>query len=73
VRRTASDWDLKLKKMETEIAIAQKAAKVQPTSSLGDRPYRIKLLIDEHIKEMEQSLGAVGGLTGQEINSMLES
>jgi hypothetical protein len=43
------------------------------SSSFGDRPYRIKLLIDEHIKEMEMSLGNVGGLSSQEINAMLGS
>lgn len=63
VVRVACDYNLKLKKLEGELAGAQKAAKVQSASSLGDRPYRIKLLIDEHVKEMEQSLGAVGGLT----------
>lgn len=43
----------KLKKTESELLEVKKVAKEGPVaSSYGDRPYRIKLLIDEHIKEM---------------------
>ena len=41
--------------------------------SKGDRPYRIKLLIDEHLSEMGKELCGMGDLSKKEITNLLTS
>lgn len=41
--------------------------------SKGDRPYRIKLLIDEHLSDMKKELCGMGDLSEREVQEMLSS
>jgi hypothetical protein len=49
-----------------------KKSHIKPESS-GEKAYKIKLLIDEHIKEVESNLKNIGGLSEVEIKELVTS
>ena len=64
----------KIKALKGELEQFKKSNK-KPVEepSKGDRPYRIKILIDEHLSEMNRELCGMGDLSKKEVSDLLSS